>query len=275
MRQYRRFVRAAVSLGAALLIAGAAAAVPATPAFALPSGDGWAASWNYYTDTSIQFEATVPSARVVGFTSDDNGRRTTGATVVDTGNSFKCANLQIFVGGVGFVANQTICGTNNQATVTTGTYTGAIVVILTAQSVLSSSNDRVVSIIIPSSADEPELHSTGTGTSWRFTSATQAVFSAQRPGVRLEGKIDYEGGDYRLVTGFTSNLGPEGCAAGMAVINDENRTGYTSCVPPEHVGEHRGWGKLFDVLGDFQVDACRLGGAGPDKCLGMTIPTPS
>ena len=207
---------------AAMTVASAAALVPATAAHAV-SGLGWSASWSYYLDDTYFFNLTLPGAQVVGHVIDNNGSRFAGVSVVDTAIDGGCAIVSTS-SSTGSHPAEVVCDGQPDKTFSF-TFSGAQHIALFAR---HPTSERLVTAFVPSSVNDPELRSTGTGASWSYYTDRDYQFSVQRPGVRLTGF-----GNRSIVLGTVENTsGREACALATLVNAVDNTSDVGAACGP-------------------------------------------
>jgi hypothetical protein len=243
----------------ALTVASAAALVPATAAHAA-SGLGWSASWNYYLDDTYFFNMTLPGAQLVGHVLDDNGTRIAGVSVADTAVDGVCV-VAATGGEIGGHRDQMVCDGQPHVTFSLQ-FLGAHLLSLLVPSPVG---ERLITMVIPSSANDPEMRQVGTGASWSYYTDRDYQFSVQRQGVRLTGF-----GNDSVAVGTVEHTGDAStCADGH--LFDLSGSGT---VDSGRTCDPGGFDTiaLFNVRGDFLAEACVIP---PSRCLDIRVARPS
>ncbi len=205
-----RLHRVAVA-GAASVAAIAAVLLPASAANAAANGTGWSASWDYYTDTSFTYGATLPGVSLVGFGVDGNGTRSSvAAALQDTARDGYCARAYMIGGGNESI--QTVCDGQASRSISLPNFTGGLAVVI-ARILPDGTFKQSNLVVIPDSSGDPTLRTTGTGVSWQYTSMSNFSFEVRRPGVDLVG-----------FGGATTSANPDRFA--LATVN---RTAPSAC----------------------------------------------
>ncbi|MBB5867419.1 hypothetical protein F4553_000798 [Allocatelliglobosispora scoriae] len=228
--------RAALLVIAAL--SGVASTVAAsTPAFAdLPSGVGYSASWDYYTSTSYRYTATLPGIRLTGYGTDSNGTRTTLGTISDIAADSRCGRVVLY-GGSTLLADKTVCGNGTSVSYSTASFSGVLSIVFHRIVSGTTTVDHSYTFAVPSSVNDPQLRTVGTGASWTYTDDHSFEFALHRPTVSLTGNgahqpwqnqrsvlADLEPGAFRCATGRvqSTNLTVTGgdCNGDITFIDD-------------------------------------------------------
>lgn len=271
-RRPARLRRAMLSVAAAACGVVTALAIT-TPAYALPSGVGWSASWDYYTTTSFEYQATLPGVKLTGYGTDSGGSRTTLGTIEDTAADGRCARVLLYANGVGYIADKTTCGSGTYQTYYTGTFYDSLLIIVYRMVSGSTSYDKSLYTFVPSSAADPTLRTVGTGTSWSYYTSTAFQYTATRPGVRVSGYGSHQAADLRSALSVVESTTGYGCADGKA--RDYNTTVTASAC----FGGSATF-SAFDFDGWIEADACFRGlviiGSPPPpaRCVTVHIPEP-
>ena len=122
---------------------------------------------------------------------------------------------------------------------------------------------------VPSSVDDSTLRTTGTGTSWAYTGASQYHLEVHRPGLDVIGDGVHQGGGKRSVAASVSDNGVAGsCVEGRASDAAITDVG-ASCGP----GTFDTFGS-FDFVGYIKILGCYYAPTDAGRCLTMHLPEP-
>jgi hypothetical protein len=258
---------------AILLTAAAAVLLVSAPAqAAIPSGSGWSTSWRYYSSTTFEFGATLPGVTAAGSGIDNAGDRGALVTVTDTADDYRCARVVMSVPGWGTLGQGTVCDQGESVTV--GNYNakvdGYIYVMIYRTYVFGEGYDKMTTLVIPPSKDDPTLRSVNTGASWKYTSGTQFTYSVRRPNVYVGGNGEHVGNSrsafsavqkqvddlFVCATGKTSGPGATASAKACGAKNSIevfNEDSFTNGI---------------------MVEACYVPAWSPKRCLSTTVSKP-
>lgn len=269
MRQrVRRFgpalAAAAIAVAGVLLPAGPAMALP------LPSGGGWSASWSYYQSNAFQLELTIPGGRVTGYGTDavnPLGQREFFGSVEDTdGRDRTCVRMRMIATDTGSLGSATACN-GEQKVANTRRFNEALFVHIDL--LVGGAITKSFFTFIPSSADDPDLRTVGTGTSWKYTNNTAFHAEVHRPGVQVIGDGAHNMiNPTRLLGASVSHTAPNnGCVLG-ALADAGNLVGDWTC----EVGAVPAFADNF--TGYIKVTGCHAPPSAALRCLTMHIPEP-
>lgn len=266
-----RWSRAAAGLAAAMSFALVALVLPASPAHALPSGTSWSGSWNYYATNAIQYAATLPGVKLTGYATDNGGTRTTVGTIQDVGDDNRCARVQLYAAGVGYIADKTTCGNGSYLTYGTGAFhEGLLVVVYRMLPNGSTTSDKSFHIYIPPSTGDAELRTVGTGTSWSYYTAEAFQYQIVRPGVKLTGYGTTQTGDKRSSLNTVSKTATGGgCVTGKARAGGGTAISGSTCA----AGGYTTFG-TFAFTGFIEAEACYRPTSGTNRCTTVNVPEP-
>jgi hypothetical protein len=253
-----RLVRVCVILVTALV---ATALLPTGRAHAAVEGTDWSGSWDFYASTAFRYTATVPGVRVSGFSNDFSGTRNTVGSVEDTAFDGRCARVLLLAVGVGYIVDKTVCDGQGFATYSTGQFNAPLYVVV-LRTLPGGGQDKSHAMLIPSSAEDPDLRTVGTGASWSYYTPTAFQYTVQRPGVRVVGFGSHQSFDRRSALSSVEHTGSGSCSLGRTEggVTVQEAT----CVP----GEFKNFGR-FDFTGSITVEACHAG-----RCLLTWVPEP-
>ncbi|MGW4498089.1 hypothetical protein ACWENR_05650 [Micromonospora sp. NPDC004336] len=268
MKTYPRRRSTGGRLVVALVVALAAALLPAAPAFALPSGSGWSASWSYYHPTAYQYAGTLPGVRLTGYATDNAGTAATVGTIEDTAEDGRCARVLLYAAGVGYVADRTTCGNGSHLTYSTGSFDQGLLVIVYRTVPDTNTHDKGFAMFVPGSSADPELRTVGTGASWSYYTSTAFQYTVTRPGVRLVGYGVHQYTDERSsLNTVEKTAGTVGCAT--AKVTGGVTTSGGTCVNGGSASFSR-----FDLTNNLEASACYQPVPGTRRCLAVSIPEP-
>ncbi|MER7417206.1 hypothetical protein ABT346_10525 [Micromonospora peucetia] len=268
MKSHSRWRPTRMTLVAALVAALAAALLPASPAFALPSGSGWSGSWSYYHPTAYQYAGTLPGVRLTGYATDNAGTSSTVGTIEDTANDARCARVMLYAYGVGYVADRTTCGSGSYLTYSTGSFSQGLLVIVYRMITGTSTHDKGFAMFVPGSSADPELRTVGTGASWSYYTSTAFQYTVTRPGVRLTGYGAHQYTDQRSsLNTVEKTAGTVGCAT--AKVTGGVSTSGGTCVNGGSTSFSRA-----DLTNILEASACYQPVPGTRRCLAVGIPEP-
>jgi hypothetical protein len=237
-------------------------------AHAVPSGFGWAASWEYYDVNGFVTNVELPGARVIGYGLDPAGIRSMVGTVTDAdGRDRYCARVRVIATDFSSpVATATACA-GGSADFDTDEFVGAVFIHLD----LMAGNTIVKSTFtfVPASADDATLRTLGTGTSWFYANASDYHVEVHRPGVDVYGDGAVQGGGKRSLLAAVGDSGVAGsCVDGRAA--DASISAYNwTCGP----GTVAGFNSVT-FMGSINVTGCYYGPAAPVRCLMVHFPEP-
>lgn len=255
-------------IAAATVVATAAALASASPAQAIPSGNGWAASWSYDATDHLEYQAKLPGVTLTGHASDVNGVRTAFGELTDTSADGRCAVAKIYSGS--YLADRTICGSGKHITFSTSEFSGPVLILI-CRKVDGAANPEVcVHQTVPSSAADPTLRNVGAGTSWSYYNPTSFTYSARRWGVQVTGYGSHKPGEKRsgnsLVT-KTSDV--PGCVSGKTSDFNSAVSG-SACTG----GAKDDFGAQ-DFTGWIQTEACtKFNVDQVTRCVTVHVPQP-
>ncbi|MFG3423123.1 hypothetical protein ACIBTZ_16505 [Micromonospora sp. NPDC049460] len=268
MRTHPRWRSTGAMLVAALATALVAALLPASPAFALPSGSGWSASWSYYHPSAYQYAGTLPGVRLTGYATDNSGTSTTVGTIEDTAADSRCARVMLYANGVGYIADRTTCGNGSYLTYSTGSYSQGLLVIVYRMIPGTTTHDKGFAMFVPGSSADPELRTVGTGASWSYYTSTAFQYTVTRPGVRLTGYGAHQYADQRSsLNTVEKTAGTVGCAT--AKVTGGVTTSGGTCVNGGSTSFHRS-----DLTNNLEASACYQPIPGTQRCVAISIPEP-
>src|SRR3990170_6427771 len=116
-------------------------------------------------------------------------------TLTDTANDSRCARVVMSVPGWGTLGAETVCTTGDSATV--GDFNakaeGYIYVTIYRMYAFGVDWDKVTTLVIPPSKDDPGLRTVNTGASWKYTSGSSFTYQVRRPNVLLTGNGHHQG----------------------------------------------------------------------------------
>jgi hypothetical protein len=253
----------------ALIAVVTAALLPGAPAWALPTGTGWSGSWDYYTTTSFRYAGTLPGVRLTGYTTDSAGTGTTVGTIEDIADDGRCARVQIYAYGVGYIADRTTCGSGTYRTYSTGSFSQGLLVVLTRTVASTGAQDKGFHIYIPGSAADAQLRTVGTGATWSYYTSTSFQYKVTRPGVRLTGYGSHQAADRRSALNVVERTATlAGCASGSVSGGGVSTSGST-CAAGGSATFSR-----FDLRYGLEASACFQPVFGTRRCLPVNIPEP-
>lgn len=259
---------------AAILLTTAALVLTAgTPAHAaIPSGLGWSASWRYYTGTDFEFSATLPGVSATGYGVDPDGNRSAFVTVSDTANDSRCARVVMVVPGQLTIGSAKVC--DGEAPVNINglgtTYDGHLYVIVYRAYVFSTDYDKVATLVVPPSKQDPGLRSTNTGASWKYTTASTFQYQVRRPDVHLVGYGSHQGNSRSAFSSVQKTMVKDDlfvCASGKVSGPGASATGQTCVNNAVQVFNDDGF------TSGMTVEVCRTSLV-PKRCLSTSVPKP-
>lgn len=266
-----RWSRAAASLATAASLAVVTVVLPASPAHALPSGASWAGSWNYYAANAYQYAATLPGVKLTGYGTDNNGTRNTVGTIQDTADDNRCARVQLYASGVGYIADKTTCGNGTHLTYGTGSFhEGLLVVVYRMLPNGSTTSDKSFHIFIPPSTGDAELRTVGNGTSWSYYTPEAFQYTITRPGVKLTGYGTTQSGDKRSSLNTVQKTATgSGCVTGRARAGGGTPITGSTCTSGGYANFSTG-----AFTGFIEAESCYRPTGGTNRCLTVYIPQP-
>ena len=267
-----------VSLGrrcaAVLLAAAAAVLLVAAPAqAALPSGSGWSTAWRYYAANSFEFSATLPGVAVAGYGTDVNGTRAVIATITDTAKDNRCARVELWGVGPGFLDGATICvgGVSTTIGSLSTTFDGALYVNVYRMFPFTEDHDKYTSVYVPSSKDDAGLRTLNTGAKWSYMSGTTFEYEVRRSSVIVSGYGQHTGNErkaWSTVQKSTSSM--FGCSSGKTTGSvSGSASGLTCAANGLATFNHAG------LDGSIAVQACHTPAVGTKRCLTMSVSEPT
>jgi hypothetical protein len=257
---------------AVVLAAAAAVLLIGTPAqAAIPSGSGWSTSWRYYSSNSFEFEATLPGVEASGFGTDVNGERGAMVTLTDTANDSRCARVVMSVPGLGTLGADTVCTTGDSATV--GDFNakaeGYIYVTIYRMYAFGVDWDKVTTLVIPPSKDDPGLRTVNTGASWKYTSGSSFTYQVRRPNVFVTGNGHHQGNSrsaWSAVQKTSTDIFI--CASGKVSGPGASKSGQTCASNGVQAFNQDGF------TNGINVEACSLPAWSAKLCLSTIVSTP-
>lgn len=264
----RRLTPTLVAVVVAMVAAVVAVAVPASPAAAgLPSGSGWSASWNYYASNAFEVHLTIPGGKVDGYALDSGGQRHFNATVQDTdGRDRACVRMRLIATDMGSLGSKTACNGGSEVISNTRQFAEALFVHIDLM--VDGSIAKSFFTFVPSSADDPNLRIPGTGTEWRYTSASTFHLEVHRQGVQVIGD-----GGHSPIGGRVAGAGVAhenvngGCVLGW-LADATVVAGDGTCQPGQTLAF------ADDFTGYIKMTGCYLPAGGTWRCLTMHVPEP-
>ena len=267
-----------VSLGrrcaAVFLTVAATVLLVAAPAqAALPSGSGWSTAWRYYAANSFEFSATLPGVAVAGYGTDINGTRAVVATLTDTAKDNRCARVELWGVGPGFLDGATICvgGVSTTLGNLSTTFDGALYVNVYRMFPFTEDHDKYTSVYVPSSKDDAGLRTLDTGAKWSYTSGTAFSYEVRRSSVIVSGYGQHTGNErsaWSTVQKTTSSL--FGCSSGKTTGNVSGTVSGTTCAANGLATFHHA-----GLDGYITVQACYTPLVGSKRCLATSVSEPS
>jgi hypothetical protein len=257
-----------------LLAVAAAVLLLAAPAqAALPSGSGWSTAWRYYAAGSFEFSATLPGVDVDGYGTDVNGTRAVIATVTDTAKDGRCARVELWGVGPGFLDGTTICVGGVSTTIgnLSTTFDGALYVNVYRMFPFTENHDMYTSVYVPSSKDDAGLRTVNTGAKWWYTSATNYHYEVRRPSVRLTGDGQHSGNTRSAWSSLQkTSFELAGCSSAKTTGSVSGTISGQTCVPLSVTTFHHA-----ALDGYVTVQACHTPKSGPKRCLTMSVSEPT
>jgi hypothetical protein len=236
--------------------------LPGAPAHAAAEGTDWSGSWDFYASTAFRYTSTLPGVRVVGYSNDFSGTRNTVGSVEDTAVDGRCARVMLLAVGVGYIVDRTVCDGQAAVNYSTGSFNAPLYVVVLRMLPGSGDSDKSHAVFIPSSAEDPELRTVGTGVSWSYYTPTSFKYTIQRPGARLTGFGTHQFGGRRSAYSTVEHTGAGNCTSARA---DGGVTASDwTCTP----GEAKTFGR-GDFTGSITIEACHAG-----RCLVTWVPEP-
>jgi hypothetical protein len=220
---FSRWVRRVAVLSGALVLSCAAVLTPVTAASAASDGTDWSGSWQYYTSSSIRFDATLPGLQSSGFSNDYDGTRQFWSAVTDSSSDGQCARVMALALGQGWVADTTAC--NSTQAFTIGRTTAKLFIFFMTVDPAGNAT-RSFFLMIPPSVDDPGLRAFDTGMRWSYYSPPFFDYEVRRDGVKQWGHGGPSGSN-RFAQSGVQNTGHPGCVSGHIEAGPSN--GATVC----------------------------------------------
>ena len=259
-----------------VIAATAAVAVLVAPqaALAIPSGAGWAGSWEYTGGTSIQVTLDVPGAKLVANGWDAVGVRAFVLNVTDTAADGRCAYVK-WTGAA--TTEHWACGANTTVQVTgLPSSAGAVTAVLCRDSIGHNDKTNCSFIDVPSSATDAFIRTESNGAHWKYYDG----YAGEDWGAWIvigDVHFDFFGFDdipagQRWIESWLTGLEP---ACGSGIIHAASPASSASvcsqydsstALPDTHVtGTAAGTGCTWAIRGVDQ----------PKHCIKVRVPEPS
>lgn len=266
-----RSIPASATLAVAAVLTLVAVVMPVSPAHAAPApGYGWSGSWVYYTPQAIDYSGTLPGVKLAGVLTDIGGSRASYGRIQDTADDGRCAQVWVFAAGHGIVSQTTTCGNGTVKGFSTSAFSTDLLLFVQLALPNQAGVEKSFIISIPSSANDAELRTVGTGANWSYTADTWFQYEVTRPGVKVIGHGAHQQGGRSSMNTVAKTVSASGCAFGRVTATTGNTISNAACEQT-----YTTFSTGTSVFGgQLNVDGCFYSSSG-GRCTSLYIPEPA